>query len=61
VNTVALYQELIDKQLKALINCLISIVVDNTLKADSVLFRKVLLIVFWFFKEVPHISTSVFE
>jgi hypothetical protein len=57
----SLYQKLVNKQLEALINSFISIAVDNTLKADRVLFRKILLIVFRPFKEVPHISTSVFE
>jgi hypothetical protein len=56
-----LYQKLINKQLEALIDSLISIAVDNTLKADRVLFRKILSIVFRPFEEVLYISTSVFE
>jgi hypothetical protein len=56
-----LYQKLVNKQLKALIDSLISIIVNNTLKADGVPFCKILPIVFQPFKEVPHISTSVFE
>jgi hypothetical protein len=58
---VSLYQELVNKQLKTLINSLVSIAVDNFLKTDKVLFCEVLLIVFWPFKEVPHINASVFE
>jgi hypothetical protein len=58
---VSLYQELVNKQLKALIDSFVSIAVNNFLKTNRVLFCKVLLIVFWFFKEVPHINTSVFE
>jgi hypothetical protein len=58
---VLLYQKLVNKQLKTLINSFVSIAVDNFLKTDGVLFRKVLLIVFWSFKEVLHVNTSVFE
>jgi hypothetical protein len=61
MNIMLLYQKLVNKQLEALIDSFISIVVDNTLKANRVLFRKILPIVFRPFKEVPHISTSVFE
>jgi hypothetical protein len=57
---VLLYQKLVNKQLKALINSVVSIVVDN-IKTDRVLFRKILLVVFWPFKEVSHIDTRVFE
>jgi hypothetical protein len=56
-----LYQKLVNKQLETLINSFISIAVNNTLKADRVPFRKILLIVFRPFEEVPHMSTSVFE
>jgi hypothetical protein len=56
-----LYQELVNKQLKALINSLVSIAVDDFLKTDRVLFREVLPVVFWPFKEVPYVNTSVFE
>jgi hypothetical protein len=56
-----LYQKLVNKQLEALIDSLISIAVNNTLKADRVLFRKILPIVFRPFKEVLHMSTSVFK
>jgi hypothetical protein len=56
-----LYQKLINKQLKALIDSFINIAVDNTLKANRVPFCKILLIVFQPFKEVPYISTSVFK
>jgi hypothetical protein len=58
---VSLYQKLVNKQLKALINSFVSVTVNNFLKTDGVLFRKILLIVFWPFKEVLHISTSVFK
>jgi hypothetical protein len=58
---VSLYQELVNKQLKTLINSFVSIAVDNFLKTNRVLFCEVLPIVFWSFKEVPHINTSVFE
>jgi hypothetical protein len=58
---VSLYQELVNKQLKTLINSFVSIAVNNFLKTDKVLFCKVLLIVFWFFEEVLYINTSVFE
>jgi hypothetical protein len=56
-----LYQKLVNKQLKTLINSFVSIIVNNFLKTDRVLFYKVLLIIFWFFKEVLYINTSVFE
>jgi hypothetical protein len=56
-----LYQKLVNKQLKALINSVVSIIVDNFLKTNKVLFRKILLIVFWPFKEVLHINTRVFK
>jgi hypothetical protein len=58
---VLLYQELINKQLEALIDSFVSITVDDFLETNKVLFREVFLIVFWFFKKVPHINTSVFE
>jgi hypothetical protein len=58
---VSLYQELVNKQLKALINSLVSITVNDFLKTDRVLFREVLPVIFWSFKEVPHINTSVFK
>jgi hypothetical protein len=61
INAVSLYQELVNKQLKALINFFVSITVNNFLKTNRVLFRKVLSIVFWSFKEVPYINTSVFK
>jgi hypothetical protein len=61
MDAMLLYQKLVNKQLKALINSLINIAVDNTLKADRVLFRKILPIVFWPFKKVLYMSTSVFE
>jgi hypothetical protein len=56
-----LYQELVNKQLKTLINSFVSIAVDNFLKTDGVLFCEVLSIVFWSFEEVPHVNASVFE
>jgi hypothetical protein len=58
---VLLYQELVNKQLKTLINSFVSIAVNNFLKTNRVLFYKVLLIVFWSFKEVPYVNASVFE
>jgi hypothetical protein len=61
MNAVLLYQKLVNKQLKALIDSFVSIVVNNFLETNRVLFYKVLLIVFWSFKEVPHMNTSVFE
>jgi hypothetical protein len=61
IDAVLLYQKLINKQLKTLINSFVSITVNNFLKTNSVLFCEVLLIVFWFLKEVPHINTSVFK
>jgi hypothetical protein len=42
----SLYQELVNKQLKVLINSFVSITVNNFLKTNKVLFRKVLPIVF---------------
>jgi hypothetical protein len=56
-----LYQKLVNKQLKTLINSFVSVTVNDFLKTDGVPFRKILLIVFWPFKEVLYISTSVFE
>jgi hypothetical protein len=61
VNAVALYQELINKQLKALINSFVRIAINDFLKTDRVSFRKVLPIVFWSFKEVPYVNARVFE
>jgi hypothetical protein len=61
VNAVALYQELINKQLKALINSFVRIAINDFLKTDRVPFRKVLPIVFWSFKEVPHVNARVFK
>jgi hypothetical protein len=58
---VLLYQKLVNKQLKALIDSFVSIAVNNFLETDRVLFCEVLLIVFWSFKEVPYVNTSVFE
>jgi hypothetical protein len=58
---VLLYQELVNKQLKALIDSLVSIAVNDFLKTNRVPFREVLPVVFWPFKEVPHINVSVFE
>jgi hypothetical protein len=58
---VSLYQKLINKQLKALINSVVSIAVNNFLKTNRVLFRKILLVVFWPFKEVSHIDARVFK
>jgi hypothetical protein len=43
---VLLYQKLVNKQLKALINSFVSIIINNFLKTNKVLFCKVLLIVF---------------
>jgi hypothetical protein len=61
MDAVLLYQQLVNKQLKALINSFVSVTVDDFLKTNRVLFRKILLIVFWPFEEVLYISTSVFE
>jgi hypothetical protein len=61
MDAVSLYQELVNKQLKALIDSLVSIAVDDFLKTDGVPFREVLPVVFWPFKEVPHVNASVFE
>jgi hypothetical protein len=61
MDAVSLYQELVNKQLEALIDSLVSIAVDDFLKTDGVLFREVLPVVFWSFEEVPHVNTSVFE
>jgi hypothetical protein len=61
INAMLLYQKLVNKQLKALINSVVSIIVDNFLKTNKVLFCKILLIVFWPFKEVLHINTRVFK
>jgi c-di-AMP phosphodiesterase-like protein len=61
INVMLLYQKLVNKQLKALINSVVSIVINNFLKTNRVLFRKILLVVFWPFKEVLHINTYVFK
>ena len=61
IDAVLLYQKLVNKQLKTLINSFVSIAVDNFLKTNRVLFRKVLPIVFWSFKEVLYVNTSVFK
>jgi hypothetical protein len=58
---VLLYQKLVNKQLETPINSFVSVTVNNFLKTNRVLFRKILPIVFWPFKEVPYISRSVFE
>jgi hypothetical protein len=57
----SLYQELVNKQLKTLINFFVNITVNNFLKTNKVLFYKVFPIVFWFFKEVPYVNISVFK
>jgi hypothetical protein len=41
-----LYQKLVNKQLKALINSVVSIAVNNFLKTNKVLFYKILPVVF---------------
>jgi hypothetical protein len=43
---VSLYQKLVNKQLKALINSVASIAINNFLKTNKVPFRKILLVVF---------------
>jgi hypothetical protein len=58
---VLLYQKLVNKQLKALIDSFVSITVDDFLKTDGVPFYEVLPIVFWFFEKVPHVNIGVFE
>jgi hypothetical protein len=61
MDAVSLYQKLVNKQLKALIDSFVSIAVDDFLKTDRVLFREVLSIVFWSFEKVPYVNTGVFE
>jgi hypothetical protein len=48
MNTITLYQELVNKQLKTLINSFVNIAVtvNNSLKTNKVLFYKILPIVF---------------
>jgi hypothetical protein len=41
-----LYQKLVNKQLKTLINSVVNIIVNNFLKTNKVLFYKILLVVF---------------
>jgi hypothetical protein len=61
MDAVLLYQELVNKQLEALIDSFVSIAVDDFLKTDGVLFCEVLLIVFWSFEKVPYMNIGVFE
>jgi hypothetical protein len=61
IDAVLLYQKLVNKQLKALINSVVSITVDNFLKTNRVLFRKILPVVFWPFKEVSYMDARVFK
>jgi hypothetical protein len=61
MDAMSLYQKLVNKQLKALINSVVSIAVNNFLKTNRVLFRKILLVVFWPFEEVSHMDARVFE
>jgi hypothetical protein len=61
MDAVSLYQELVNKQLEALIDSFVSIVIDNFLETNRVLFCEVLPIVFWSFKEVPYVNASVFK
>jgi hypothetical protein len=61
MDAVSLYQELVNEQLEALIDSFVSIAVDDFLETDRVPFCEVLPIVFWSFKEVPHVNASVFE
>jgi c-di-AMP phosphodiesterase-like protein len=61
IDAMLLYQKLVNKQLKALINSVVSIAVNNFLKTNRVLFRKILPVVFWPFKKVLYINTHVFK